>query len=126
MSESRHPPTALDAETLAGLFDVGDEAFVDELFDLYLDRADQGLETIHTAACAEDLHTLSEAANDLKGSSATVGALRLAEFCDQLEQLEASQLPTGAADLIEQIARQFERIEAQMRSWQRSNISQID
>lgn len=82
--------------------------------------------TTHTAVCAENLHTLFLAANDLKGSSANLGALRLTDSCDQLEQLAASQFPTGAADLIEQITREFECAESQMRSRQCSNISQTD
>ena len=77
----------LDAAALEHLLEItgGDQEFVDELVDTYLDDGRAQLAAMRAAADADDPVALLRPAHTLKSSSANVGALDLAELCRTLE-----------------------------------------
>lgn len=84
---------ALDPETVEELRDLGEDGF-QQLYRTYVD----GLTDTVAALLAADVTTaggddelgVPRLAHRLKGSSAAMGALRLAEICRQLEEAEAA------------------------------------
>jgi PAS domain S-box-containing protein len=76
----------LDTKVLARL--VGDDsALIAELLDSYRRSAARAAEEIRTALALSDWKATAAAAHKLKSSSHSVGALRLGEVCERLEQL---------------------------------------
>jgi HPt (histidine-containing phosphotransfer) domain-containing protein len=58
---------------------------VDELVDTYLEDGATHIEALRAAVAADDAAAIVRPAHTLKSSSATVGALRLADLCRSLE-----------------------------------------
>ena len=75
---------AWDAHTLSET--VGDNPDMHRRFlERYLGNADKQVVDIMVATAAGELSAASEVAHSLKSSSGMVGALRLAELCEQIE-----------------------------------------
>jgi len=82
------PPPAVDPSVLRGLGEALDDVdgqIVRELVALYHAQAADLAADITEAARRGDATTLAFAAHSLKGSSANVGARRLADMCAALE-----------------------------------------
>ncbi len=77
----------LDPDAIDRLLEItgGDPAFVDELIDTYLEDAVTQLAAMRQAALDGDPAAMERPAHSLKSSSATVGAMALAELCRSLE-----------------------------------------
>jgi HPt (histidine-containing phosphotransfer) domain-containing protein len=95
----------IDAATFAELLDMtgGDQAFVDELVDTYLEEGERLVAAIAAAAAAGATDDLVRPAHSLKSSSLNVGALRLGELCRSLEEEARGGSvadPVGRADAI--------------------------
>ena len=77
----------IDEATFANLLDMtgGDQAFVDELVDTYLEEGDRLVEELITAATVNDIQAMVRPAHSMKSSSLNVGALELGELCRALE-----------------------------------------
>ncbi|MBK7673870.1 MAG: Hpt domain-containing protein [Candidatus Accumulibacter sp.] len=76
--------------------DGSNPGFAARVLDLFNRNTRQMLDEIDTASRQGDLPTLQRAAHTLKSSSATVGALALAEQAHQLEMLlRAGGQPAG-------------------------------
>ena len=89
-------PLAFDPTVLAALPMVADGSEpeqVEEILDLYLDRTRRALATIDEAARRGDTKSLLFSAHQLKSSSASVGAMALAESAERQEH----RLRTGEA-----------------------------
>ncbi|HEX5015902.1 MAG TPA: Hpt domain-containing protein [Candidatus Limnocylindrales bacterium] len=78
----------IDAATFANLLDMtgGDQAFVDELVDTYLEEGERLVAGLRAAAAAGSIAELVRPAHSLKSSSLNVGALELGELCRALEE----------------------------------------
>jgi HPt (histidine-containing phosphotransfer) domain-containing protein len=78
----------IDAAAFANLLDMtgGDQAFVDELVDTYLEEGDNLVDALGAAAAAGSVEELIRPAHSLKSSSLNVGALELGELCRSLEE----------------------------------------
>ena len=78
---------AIDRATLDRLLDItgGDIEFLDELVDTYLEDGRAQVAALQGAVAAKATEDLVRPAHTLKSSSASVGALRLAEACRDLE-----------------------------------------
>lgn len=93
----------VDLDILAGLGlaqvdGMGD--IVIEVIDLYLEDAQQRSKMMEDAVAKRDWTTFKEAAHALKGSSGTVGALNMAEICQQLQHLAfGNNWPTARSTL---------------------------
>jgi signal transduction histidine kinase/DNA-binding response OmpR family regulator/HPt (histidine-containing phosphotransfer) domain-containing protein len=85
---------ALDAELVEELRDLGDEAF-SHLYGTYVDSLLSTVEALLAAAegdawSEDDEHSVPRLAHRLKGSSAAMGASRVADICQRLQVLHAA------------------------------------
>ena len=104
---------ALDMTVLASFAEVQGEDEPDiivELIDLYLADTPHRVSAIQAALAARDGLALKRAAHTLKGSSANLGAHRLAALCAELEQLTEGELAQGCAALQMPLAQEFARV----------------
>jgi HPt (histidine-containing phosphotransfer) domain-containing protein len=78
----------IDPATFANLLEMtgGDQSFVDELVDTYLEEGDRLVEALLVAANAGSVNEMIRPAHSLKSSSLNVGALELGELCRRLEE----------------------------------------
>jgi HPt (histidine-containing phosphotransfer) domain-containing protein len=91
-------PTVMDRSVLKALArDVGDEAIVDEICDLFLSEAGPRLASMQEAAAAGDADQLRICAHTLKGSAANVGAIMISSTVAEIETLAG----TGDLDAVE-------------------------
>lgn len=74
----------LDTEQLAELKEVLEDEF-DVLINTYLTDAQLRLQLIEQGIAAQNYEQVRLAAHSLKGASANIGALILAQLCEQLE-----------------------------------------
>ena len=95
-------PAIIDTESEiddAALRDIGalqrpgSPNLLQKIAGLFRERTPSLIASIEAAATARDHAALSAAAHSLKSSSACVGALRLAEQCEQLERLASAADP---------------------------------
>jgi CheY-like chemotaxis protein len=98
------PGSALDAETVEELRDLGDDAFR-QLYGKYADSLATMVDAIGSAAQAgrwseEDEHSVPRLAHKLKGGSAALGALDLADLCRLLQEAPDGAAPEVAAALV--------------------------
>jgi CheY-like chemotaxis protein len=96
---------ALDEETVAELRDLGDDAFR-QLYGKYSDSLATIVDAIGSAAEAgrwseEDEHSVPRLAHKLKGGSAALGALDLADLCRRLQEAPDGVAPDVVAALAE-------------------------
>lgn len=103
---------AIDQAALASLYEVagGDPAFVAEMIDAFLVEASELLETLQAAVAANDATALRRPAHSLKSSSATFGAMAMADLCQRLEELGKAGQFGGAADLVAACRDAFARV----------------
>ena len=103
---------ALDQPTIDSLLDSlgGDAEFMTELIDTYVADAPAQLDGLRAGLAAEDADALVRPAHTLKSSSASLGALRLAERCRQLEASAKSGSLDGAAASIAGIEAEVGRV----------------
>jgi HPt (histidine-containing phosphotransfer) domain-containing protein len=79
---------AVDMETLNSFEEMrveGEPDLIVELIDLYVESAPRQLAVMLEAAAERDEASLKRAAHCLKGSSASLGARRVAALCDEIE-----------------------------------------
>ncbi len=103
------PDDPIDAATLDELLDTlgGDEAFLAELVGSYLADSPPLVAAMRDAVAARDAAALRRAAHTLKSTSASVGALRLAGVCREVEAAASADLVRG--DLVEDAAAEYAR-----------------
>ena len=88
--EVRPPMETLDSETLATLRSLqedGDDDLLAELIDLFFQDAPERMAAIKDAVHTSDWVGLGERAHSLKGSCASLGAVRMASLCAKLEAM---------------------------------------
>ncbi|MBI5566599.1 MAG: PAS domain S-box protein [Chloroflexi bacterium] len=114
------PPADIDWSMLNDLraLQAEDEPdFALEMISLYLDNAPQLIDTIRQAIVTGDAPGLQRSAHTLKGSSASLGAQRMATLCLDLEKLGRDGAATGGgveggdAQLAE-VEQEFDRVRA--------------
>lgn len=92
--------SAIDADAFARLLDItgGDPEFLADLVDTYLQDGAAQVDALQGAAAVGDVEGLVRPAHTLKSSSASVGAMPLAELCRTLEaDARAGSVPELAA-----------------------------
>jgi PAS domain S-box-containing protein len=105
----------LDAYALQSLKDmVGDDdpAIMIDLIDSYLTDAPPLLATIYQAVEQGDAKNLYMAAHTLKSTSATLGALQLANLCRQLETMGRTSIMTDSSAVIVQLSLEYDKVKA--------------
>jgi two-component system, sensor histidine kinase and response regulator len=77
----------LDPEAMTRLLEItgGDQAFVDELIDTFIEDATSQIEALRSAAAAGDGEAIVRPAHSLKSNAANVGAALLGDLARSLE-----------------------------------------
>jgi len=86
----------------------GGPDIVVELIDLYFEDTPRRVAAVRRALEEEDVSALRWAAHGLRGSSASLGARRLAALCDELEGLPGEELTRGGAALLTRLVHEFD------------------
>ena len=104
---------AIDAETFQALKDMigDDEEILAEFIDNYLEDAPQRLLAIHRAIDNKDAAELYSFAHALKSLSVTIGAMSVAQLCEELEAIGNAGNTVGASTLASQIETEYQRVE---------------
>jgi len=107
---------ALDASAIDALraLNPGDDSFLHDLIQIYLDDAPKRLAEIEQAAAAKDARKLTLAAHSLKGSSSNFGAHQLRALSEELEQLGRQSAVDGVAAKIPPLRAEYERVKAEL------------
>jgi PAS domain S-box-containing protein len=106
-------PAVFDRGTLEqfrGLQLEGGVDLISELLDLYVSDTVARLAELRTALHKRDLPSLHSAAHSLKGSSNSLGIHRLATLSSELEEFSENDKFAGAANLLDQLDDEFERV----------------
>ena len=106
-------PRALCKKTLQGLRELGSDmgaSFFPELLKTFEHDAGEYIAALRSAIGSGKAGQLRGEAHALKGSSLTIGAKSMAEICQQLEKLGASQVLAGALEKLAQLEREFDRV----------------
>ncbi len=77
----------LDPEAMTRLLDItgGDQGFVDELIDTFIEDATTQIDALRAAASASDAEAIVRPAHSLKSNAANVGATELGDLARGLE-----------------------------------------
>lgn len=93
-------------ETLKNFIEIesnGEENFVYEMINLYCGNAESGIDEIRAAFKSKDASIVSRRAHNLKGSSANIGAMKLFELFENLEEKVHTENWTEGENLLTQI-----------------------
>jgi CheY-like chemotaxis protein/HPt (histidine-containing phosphotransfer) domain-containing protein len=102
----------LDGERLSILreLDDGDGVLIASIVDEFTAESGRQLDLLRAAVADGDPQAMEQAAHSMKGSSANLGATRLAELTAQLEALGRARTFADAPPLIDEVARELERV----------------
>jgi two-component system, sensor histidine kinase and response regulator len=95
---------------LQSLVDSGVGDLVPQLISFFLESAPRDIEKIRVAMSAKDADGLAAAAQNLKGSCSNLGASRLRELCQQIENLGRSGSLGEISELLESVDQEFGRV----------------
>ena len=90
--------------------DDGDGALLASIVEEFLSEAQRQLALLGEAVAEGDPQTVERAAHSIKGSSANIGATRLAELTGYLEALGRGGALGGAASVFDDVALELERV----------------
>jgi HPt (histidine-containing phosphotransfer) domain-containing protein len=109
---------AIDPQAFARLADItgDDAAFLAELIETYLEDGAAQLDALRAAAASGDVAGLVRPAHTLKSSSASIGALVLAEQCRSLEADARSGAVADAGARVDAIVAAFGAAQAALRA----------
>ncbi|MBL1201402.1 MAG: PAS domain S-box protein [Nostoc sp. GBBB01] len=107
----------IDAKILNSLRKIlrGDNAAFAELIECYLTEAPKLVENISTAIATQDAQTLWKTAHQLKSSSASVGAMTLAQVCKQLEAQGRSNKFQSSLEVISHLHQEYEQVKTDLK-----------
>jgi HPt (histidine-containing phosphotransfer) domain-containing protein len=97
-------------EELRGLRSASDPEFFSQVIDMFIADAPQRFALIRRAARDSNPDALAREAHALKGSSAHLGATRMAELCDILEEQGRSGTVGGVPSVLRVLEEEFERV----------------
>ena len=87
-----------------------------EAISLFLEDSQLQLNRLHASLKAMDAAGIERLAHTLRGSSATLGATRLADLCNVLEQAAAKGILKDADDLLAQIAAETAEVQLALKA----------
>ncbi|MEH2052220.1 PAS domain S-box protein [Nostoc sp.] len=102
----------IDAKILQSLRNMvrGDRLVFAQLIECYLTETPRLVEDINTAIINQDTETLWKTAHKLKSSSASVGAIALAQLCKVLEAQGRSSKLENILELFSQLYQEYEQV----------------
>ncbi|NJR58776.1 MAG: Hpt domain-containing protein [Cyanobacteria bacterium CRU_2_1] len=89
---------------------------VRQLVQIYLEDAPDLLQTIELAIYQEDVALLKRAVHNLKGSSASLGAMTLASICQELETLAKTGRFDHADKTFSRLKTEYVRVETALQT----------
>ena len=104
----------LDLKVLQSIRQMGGakgEHILKTIIEQYLEDAPQHLQAIREAIAKADSESLRKSAHTLRSSNANLGALNLADWCKELENLGRSGTTEGAKDSLLQLQAEYERVQ---------------
>ncbi|MEH1938650.1 MAG: PAS domain S-box protein [Nostoc sp.] len=103
----------IDAKILQSLRDMvrGDRVLFTQLIECYLTETRRLVQDISTAITTHDTQTLWKKAHQLKSSSASIGAIALAQLCKELEAQGQSSKLENDLELVSQLYEEYEQVE---------------
>ncbi|MBJ9975424.1 Hpt domain-containing protein [Pseudomonas sp. S75] len=108
----------IDHKVLSDLREVMEDGYL-QLLETFLEDSERRLSQLHMA---KDAQALGMAAHSFKGSSSNMGAVGLAELCQELEERVRRPPLYGIEDLINRIDLEFLEVQRFYRS-ERERIS---
>jgi len=118
-SEFNSANSALDpvvTERLRSLAEATDLSVLTEIYEAFLGSAVGYSAALREASASGNAEDLARAAHALKGAAANIGAKALAQLAHELEILGRSPSLTRAAELIDQLDIEFERVELEIQA----------
>jgi len=101
-------------QSLRDLAEPGEPDALKECADLYLSDTPNCIQNLHDSLNKQDVPGFKRAAHTLKGSSSNLGADILASICGQLEDLARAGSLTGAAEIIQQVEKEFAAVKSEL------------
>ena len=108
---------AIDQTQLATLREMQPPGYADffkELIDLFLDETESHLKVLHEAHLRNDANEIRQVAHRLKGSSANIGASKMAALYQELELNDQTNGDTGA--LLARLDQEFDLVRAALKA----------
>ncbi|HKO24523.1 MAG TPA: Hpt domain-containing protein [Chloroflexota bacterium] len=105
----------LDMQVLAALQELEQrsrEGLLAHLITLYLQEVPAQLAALHEAVAHGDAGRVEEVAHGLRGSSAQLGATRMARLCTSLHEDAGTRNLSRAAARVADLTREFSRVQA--------------
>jgi len=90
----------------------GDEEFLTELLEELLSQFDENINDIESAVKSKNFDALKSLSHSLKGASANLNVVRMANHFKQLEQRANEKNVDGADDLLERVRNDREELAA--------------
>jgi len=109
--------SALDSQVLQTFHEMMGESATEmlhQLIDIYLEDTPTMLETLKIALQENNLVSLQRTAHTLKSSSAALGAIKLSQLCQDLENVSKSQMMTSVYELVAQIESEYQRVKQEV------------
>lgn len=109
--------TKIDAKTLQSLRDIvkGDNVAFAELIECYLTETTKLLQAISTAIANQHTEGIWKIAHQLKSSSASVGAMSLAQLCKVLEAQGRSSKLENSLELLTPLYQEYEQVKTALK-----------
>jgi len=103
----------LDAEILNSyreLTNEGDNDFLNEVIDIFLENTPPLIHDLKNAVHAGDTRVFQKLAHKLKGSSSNLGALSMAKLCEGLERLGLQSKVDGSTQIMSELESEFQHV----------------
>ena len=117
--ETDHNHSAvLDAVTLSRLRELASEdpSFLADLFAHYLIDTPGRIQTLRKAVQVVDRETIKQTSHALKGASRYIGAVQIAQTCQELEIVSQTDALANARELTLELDREFTRVKEEVES----------
>ncbi len=114
---------SVNPETLQSLYELQDESqpnFFNDLVAVFIKTSKDGVALLKTAVHKKDLKSIDHIAHSLKSSCANLGAERMAELCQELEQIGRSgkwndKVPTLFSHLEKEYAQVTQELQTELK-----------
>lgn len=109
------PEPTIDQATFNGLKEVGDQAFVQELIDTFLEEAPRLLRSLRQAFTEGNVEAFRRNAHSLKSNGKTFGAIAFAELARELEFLGRDNKLGAVGNKVEKLEQELTRVAAALK-----------
>ena len=110
-------PAVLDPAVIATLRQLtppGEPDVLTEVLQMFLDEFPPRMDRLRNAWASKNIEEMYRAAHSLKGSAGNVGAQRLMKVCSQLDEMGRSGDLTNTAPLVDALAIEYGKVEAEI------------